>query len=118
MSLKLVKSPTFPLKIDIAAPPEKPVIRGSIVVHAKLLTKPDVRALSEEGLPDEEYLPRIAEGIEGLEDADGNALTGQKAFDEVLTGSWSMYLLPAIVQAFFEQFGEARRKNFRGSRAR
>lgn len=103
---------TFELKIELAIPPEKPQMRGYITVDAIPRTKEEVRALSKEDLSDEDYLRRIAVNIRGLEQ------TGDAAFVEVTTGKLSMWILPAIITAFFEQFGEARRKNALPQRGR
>lgn len=85
---------------------------------AKRLSKPEVKALKDEGVLDDEYIPRICEEILDLEDKDGNALAGQAAFDEVISGAWSQYLVHAIVQAYFESYGEVLTKNGNRSRGR
>lgn len=118
MSLNVKKKvETFSRKIDIAIPPENPMIRGHIDVDYFIRSKPEVKELSELGLSDEEYLPRIAKDIRGLGgDKPEDALAGEAAFTEVLAGPYSMYLVPAIVGAYFDQYGEARRGNSRARR--
>ena len=118
MSLNVKKQvETFTRKIDIAIPPEKPVITGFIEVDYFIKSKPEVKELSDLNLTDEEYLPRIASNIRGLGgEKPEDAITGDAAFVEVLTGKYSMYLVPAIVTDYFEQYGQARRGNSRTRR--
>lgn len=111
------KVDTIEIKIDLAIPPENPVIKGQIAVDCFLLPKDKVKELLESGLDDADFLPKIAKAIRGLGNESG-PIEGKAAFDEVLTGQYSMYLLPAITQAYFEQFGEARRKNSKPLRGR
>lgn len=106
------KVDTFSRRIELAIPPESPQITGHIMVDFKVLSKAEVSALSERGLSDEEYLPQIVEAVHGLGHPETDEeLKGDAAMTEVLTGHYSMYLVPAIVSTYFEQFGEARRGN-------
>jgi hypothetical protein len=108
---------TAPLKIQLAIPPEKPQLEGFITVDAVLRSKPEIKALSEEGLQDHEYLPKIVTGIHGLGHPETDEpLTGEAAFEEALKGRYSMYITAAIVEGYFAQYGEARRGNSRPRR--
>lgn len=110
------KVDTFARKIELAIPPDDPQITGHITVVYKVRSKAEVTELSERGLSDEEYIREIVTSVQGLGDANGNELTGDAAISEVLTGAFSMWLVPAIVAAYFEQYGEARRGNSRKRR--
>lgn len=118
VSFQLKQVNTFEIRIDLAIPPEKPVMRGHIFVDAIPRTREQVKDLADRGLSDEEYLREIAHDIRGLGDSEGNAITGDAAFKEVLDGKFGMYLLPAVIGAYFESFGQARRKNALPQRGR
>ena len=109
---------TFPLKVELAIPPENPVMRGYITVDALIKSKGEFKALAEAELDDTEYFKQIVTAVHGIGDVNGNLLEGEAAMEEVQTGSLSMYYIPAIVSAYFDQYGEARRKNSRTSSRR
>ncbi len=111
------KVDTFSRRIELAIPPENPEISGHITVDFRVRSKADVAQLAERGLPDEEYIPEIVAAVHGLGNPETDEeLSGAAALDEVLTGHYSMYLVPAIVSSYFEQFNEARRGNSRKRR--
>lgn len=118
-TFKLKMIETFPLEIELSIPPENPVMRGKIVCDAIIQTKEQVKALGERELEDTEYFDNIIKAVHGLGAYDSDEpLEGQAALDEVRNGRFSMYFLPAIIQAYFEQYGEARRKNSKSLRRR
>lgn len=106
---------TFPLKVELAIPPERPVMRGYITCDALVRSKEEMRSLAEENLEDPEYFDRLIQAVHGISNEAGTALTGEEALEEVKNGRFSMYFLPAIIGAYFEQYGEARQKNLRKS---
>ena len=115
--LTIKKVETTPIKIAIAIPPENPTIKGSFVGHAKVRSKAENKALLErfqdhegEGDADEALVRELYDRFEGLGNESG-ALEGDAAFNEVLRGPLSAYLTPAVVQAYYEQYGEARQGN-------
>lgn len=112
-SLNLKKKvATFRKRIEIAIPPEKPEIQGHIDVDFKVKSKTEIAELSERGLSDEEYIHEIVDAVHGLGHPETDEeLVGPAAINEVLTGHYSMYLVPAVVATYFEQFAEARRGN-------
>lgn len=116
---------TAPLKITIAIPPENPTIRGYFTGHAKVRSKAENTALleryqdwSEDGDSDESLVRELYDGFSGLGDENGQELSGEAAFDAVLSGPLSAYLVPAVVQAYFAQYGEARQGNSARRRSR
>lgn len=118
------KVDTAPIKISIAIPPENPQIKGSFTGHAKLRSKAENKALLErftnyegDGDADSEMVRELYASFEGLGNEAG-PLEGEAAFTELLTGSLSAYLVPAVVQAYYEQYGEARQGNSKRSRGR
>jgi hypothetical protein len=106
------KVETFTKHIDLAIPPEDPQVKGYITVDYKTRTKAEVMELGERGLSDEEYIHEIVADVHGLGHPETDEeLAGQAAINEVLTGQFSMWLVPAIVHTYFEQYNEARRGN-------
>ncbi len=123
-TLKLAIVATAPIRIGISIPPENPTIKGHFIGHAKLRSKVENKELLEkfgdwegEGDADAALVRELYEGFEGLGDDTGE-LKGEAAFTAVLTGPLSSYLTPAVVQAYFEQYGEARRGNSGKRRSR
>ena len=113
---------TVPLKIEIAIPGGA---RGHFIGNARVRSKADNKALVEryrdfqgEGDPDEGFVRELYDSFTGLGDADGNELTGDAAFEAVLKGPFSAFLTPAVVQAYFAQYGEARMGNSGNPRSR
>ncbi len=123
-TFKIVTKATGPIRIDIAIPPEKPEIKGHFIGHAKIRSKADNKALLEkysdwdgEGDADEAMVRELYDSFEGLGDDTGD-LKGEAAFAAVLSGPLSAYLTPAVVGAYFEQYGDARMGNSRKRRSR
>lgn len=123
-TLKIALAKTAPIRISIAIPPENPTVKGHFIGHAKLRSKVENKELLErfqdfdgEGDADTELVRELYERFEGLGDETGE-LIGEAAFDAVLKGPLSAYLTPAVVQAYFEQYGEARRGNSGKRRSR
>lgn len=116
---------TAPLKITIAIPPENPQVKGYFTGNAKVRSKTENKALLEkyqdwqgEGDSDEALVRELYDSFTGLGDDAGNELSGEAAFDAVLRGPLSSYLTPAVVQAYYEQYGEARQGNSARRRSR
>jgi hypothetical protein len=119
MSLRLKKVDTVEMRINIAIGEGKGAIRGHITGHAKVRSKDEMRELTERDWKDDgEFLRECYARLDGIEDADGNVLTGDDAFTEVCEGQFSMYLLPALCTAYVEQYGEARVGNSSRQRMR
>lgn len=114
----LKKIDTFPLRVELAIPPENPVMKGHLTIDCKVKTKGEVRDLQERGLTDSEYFAEVATAVHGLGTDAGDALEGAAAMAEFTEGRYSMYLLQAFITAYFEQYGEARRKNGQRLRGR
>lgn len=122
VTLTTKKIDTAPLKIAVAIPPENPQIKGYFVGRAKIRSKAENKALFERidsgELSDDEALVReLYEGFDGLANEQGPCV-GEAAFQELLTGHLSAYLVPAVIQAYYEQYGEARQGNSKRSRGR
>ena len=111
-TLLLKKIETFPMKVEVAIPPENPIMRGHVTVHCKVKTKAEVKDLRERELEDKEYFEEVATGVSGLSAPDSDeALEGMEAITEFTEGRYSLYLLNAFVEQYFEQYSDARRKN-------
>lgn len=122
VTLTTKKIDTAPLKIAVAIPPENPQVKGYFVGQAKIRTKAENKALFERieagELSDDEALVReLYASFDGLGNDKGECV-GEAAFTELLTGSLSAYLVPAVIQAYYEQYGEARQGNSKRSRGR
>lgn len=108
---------TLRLRVELAIPPEKPEITGHLDVDYKILPKPEVTGMLDRDLRDEEFLTEVVVDVHGLgSPTSDDELTGQAAIDEVLTGHYSGYLVPAIVRAYVVHYGEARQGNSRKRR--
>ncbi|MDO5625010.1 MAG: hypothetical protein Q4G71_10000 [Pseudomonadota bacterium] len=118
--LKLKKVDTVALPVDIRLPTEKPgeFNTGKITAHVRIRSRDQVRELTERELSDEEVIRELVTAVDGLGDAEGNPVTGDAAIAEVTSGAWSNFLTAAILQAYFDQYGEARVKNSAPSRRR
>ena len=103
MALILNKITTFPLTVKI----DCPAAQGEFTARAKIKTKPENKALLDrieagEMADDADLVRELFDGFEGLPcDA------GQE-FSFVLEGPLSAYLVPALIQAYYEQYGSAR----------
>lgn len=115
--LKLSKATTFSREVKIRLPTDNPIVfnEGVLAVRYNIKSKDEVVALAAQGLSDQEYFDETVNSVDGLGDADGNAITGEAALTETRSGKWSNYLLAAIIGDYFEQYGEARVKNSRPS---
>lgn len=109
---------TAAIKIQVAIPPEKPTVQGFFVGHAIIRSKPEQQALLDrvdnfEFETEEQILREMFTGFEGLgnEASGDNALVGEDAWTELLTGPLSGYLPNAAIQAYYAQYADARRKN-------
>lgn len=104
---------TFDLRINI----DCPLGKGHFTGRAKIRSKPENAVLFErissgELENDEAVLRELYEGFSGLDCEAG------KEFEYVLSGPASAYLAPAAIQAYFEQYGQAKAGNSRPLRAR
>ncbi len=118
ITLKRVKLKTAPLKITVAIPPENPQIKGYITGRAILRSKPENTELFEridsgELSRDEDIVRALYEGFDGLGGEDGEEITGEAAFKDILEGEYSAYLVPAVSQAYYDQYGKARQGNYK-----
>lgn len=113
-TLVLKKVETFPLVIEI----DCAAATGKLTLDCRVMSKPDIVKLQEKGLSDPEYFAEIVTAVHGAPGPDGAELEGKDALDFVTNGPLSAYLLVAFVGAYFEQFGDARRKNGQRLRAR
>lgn len=103
---------TFQMKVHIAIPAENPLIEGFITVDYAVLSPDERDDLNKQKLSDEEYFKRLVKGIHGLGSPDtGEALAGEAAIQEVLKGKYALYLRTAILERYWEQYGEALQGN-------
>ena len=118
--LRLKKVEFVARNVALRLPTENPnsFIEGTLVAKVRLLPKETLKAYAEESLTDAEYCERILIGVEGLADENDQPLTGDAALNEVYKGVWSAFLQNAILQDYWEQYGEARAKNSKPSRGR
>lgn len=137
MALKIKKLETVEVEIKIAIPPVNPKITGTILGHAVVRSKPEIKVLSREmrnvdendeeletepkWSSDEQIIADKTlftqfDGVIVERDGKDVTLTGQEAIDEVANGDLSSYLVPACTRAYFKHFGEeAPAKNSRRS---
>jgi hypothetical protein len=117
VTLVVKKVQTAPLKIMLNV---NGVLNGYFTGHAKLRSKPEIKALSDRMDAEEfkdndaEFMHELYEGFDGLPNSAAGAGVEAKdsdAWDEVLIGPLSSFLSTAAVQAYFAQYGEARKGN-------
>ncbi|ENE1253401.1 hypothetical protein ABM187_003624 [Stenotrophomonas maltophilia] len=118
--LKLKKVAIVCRQVKLRLPTDTPDAfnEGTITVGVKILTKEKLKDLADADLHDTEYLRQILVSVSGLGDEDGNPVEGDAALAEVYNGPWSTYLQNAILQDYWEQYGEVRVKNSKPSRGR
>lgn len=112
-SFVFVDQRTTPITITIDCPRAKGSFKGLAIIRSK----PENKALLEridkgEFEDDAAIVKELYESFEGLPCDAG------KEFECVLEGPASAYLTPAVIQAYYEQYGEGRVKNSKPSRGR
>lgn len=121
-TLKITTISTEPMKIHLAIPPEKPIIKGYITAHAKLRSKAEMKQFGED-IQDNVYdddiavLKEMYTGIDGL-GTDTDNISGDAVWDFLLNDKVGSYIVPALIQAYFDQYNDARQKNSARSRSR
>ncbi|EMT5435850.1 hypothetical protein WMR10_001399 [Stenotrophomonas maltophilia] len=118
--LKLKKTATVSRPVKLRLPTDNPDTfnEGTITVGVKILTKEQLKDLADAEIHDTEYLRQILVSVSGLGDENGNPIEGDEALAEVYTGPWSTYLQNAILQDYWEHYGDVRVKNSKPSRGR
>ena len=111
LTVKSITSFDLTVKINCAA------ANGQFIGKAKIKTKPENKALFEkveagEIEDDAELIRDLFEGFEGLPCEKG------QEFQYVTEGPISAYLVPALIQAYFQQYAEARQGNSKARRGR
>lgn len=101
---------TFPVKVEV----DCPVGKGYVTFDCKVRTPDEVKELRNRGLSDEGYVKELVTDVRGLP----GGLSGQDAINWILNEKAGMWILPAFIDEYFGQFGEARRKNGQRLRAR
>jgi len=118
--LRLTKTETVALLVKLRLPTDNPNAfnEGTITCKVKILSKDRMRELTEQETSDAEYLRLILVSVEGLGDEAGAPINGEAALNEIYDGAWSTFLQAGVLQAYFEQYGDARVKNSKPSRGR
>lgn len=122
--LKLKKVEGISLNVAVRLPTDDPKVfnEGSFTVRLKNIKRGDLEGILErirsDELDDAGLLREHIIEVTGLGDENGDPITGAAALEELLTGSASAYLVPAVVGEFFEHFKDARAKNSKPSRGR
>jgi hypothetical protein len=101
---------TFPLKLEL----DCPVGKGYFTLDCKVRPKKEITALREKNLEDREYFDELVTAVHGCPDG----LEGEAATAWFCEGPVSMWALDGFVNAYFEQYGDARRKNGQKLRGR
>jgi len=100
----------FPLKVEL----ECPVGKGFFTLDCKVKSKPEVVALQDQGLTDREYFDELVNAVHGCPDN----REGAEAMTWFCEGPVSMWALAAFIATYFEQYGDARRRNGQKLRGR
>lgn len=116
-TLMIKKIDTLPVTVDVAIPPEKPVLKGKFVAHAKVRSKDEIKALGERISSgefennDEALLRELYTTFDGLGDAEG-PYDADKAWAFILKGQFSAQLTILLLNRYYEAHSEARQGNF------
>jgi hypothetical protein len=108
---------TAELPIDVSIPDGKTTLKGRFIGHSIIRSKPEQQKLldrvdNNEFDTEEQVLREMFTGFDGIgREGSDQALEGDDAWAEVLTGPLSSFLVPAAMQGYFAQYGDARRKN-------
>ena len=115
-TLHLKSTATFKAEVMLKV---KNVMSGFLTITYPVMSPDEFNAFLEEDLAADQQYERIVIGVEGLPDADtGEVLEGEAAIEAARNGKFAMWIRPAIVGHFIEQYGAARVKNSTQSRAR
>jgi len=118
--LKLSKTSTIARTVSVQLGTDDPGVfnEGTITVRYNILPKSEIIELTNQGTSDHDYIRRVVADVSGLCGDNDQPLSGEAALAEVLDGRLSMYLQRAILDEFFDHFGDVRVKNSRPSRGR
>lgn len=104
---------TIPLKVEF----DNDALKGFITADAVIMSKPQIKQLMDQvetgEIEDDEILVRKL-----YKDFHGLPMSGEEAWEFVLRGPYSNYILSTLVRRYFEHYGEARKGNSLGRRAR
>jgi hypothetical protein len=95
----------IPVEIDCA------VGSGKVIVHCRIKTQEEIDELRNRTNKNADWFDEIAFEAHGFPDSSGEPLDAVEALDLFRKGKLAPYLMDAFISAFFEHYGEARRKN-------
>ena len=126
MTLVIKTAALTPVRIELDLQTDAGPIKGHFTGHARIRSKPELKAfadrlakLAEDGTEDADgiILREMYDRFEGLGNESG-PLTGDAAFEEVLNGKLSVHLTRLALDAYWAQLNGAREGNGRPQRAR
>jgi hypothetical protein len=103
----LKKVETFPLVIEI----DCEIGKGKFTLDCKTKTRPEMQAMLDAGADVDRLFEEVVVAVHGAPDADGTELSGAAALEFFSKGPVSGYTMPAFRDAYWEHYGDARRKN-------
>jgi len=114
---------TDEFKIQLAIPPENPTMRGFVTVGAKVRSKNELKEFGEK-IQANEFEDDIAilqamypGGVKGL-GSDAGPVEGDKVWEFLQTSPVGGFIVPALIEAYFDQYQGARQKNSARLRSR
>lgn len=118
LSIKPVSTDQF--KVHVCIPPENPTMRGYLTVEAKVRSKAELKefgeAITDGGFDDDiAALREMYTRIDGLGN-DAGPVAGEAVWDFLRNDKVGSYLVPALIEAYFDQYQAARQKNSKGRR--
>jgi hypothetical protein len=110
----LKKVETFPLVLEL----DCPLGKGKLTLDCKPKDRASQQAMVDNGAGVEALFDDVVAAVHGAPGDDGEELTGQAALTWFKEGPVSGYTMPNFRDAYWEQFGDARRKNGQKLRGR
>lgn len=112
-AFQFIEAKTTAITIHIDCPRAKGSFKGLAMIRSKPENKALLERIDKGEFEDDSAIVReLYEGFEGLPCEAG------EEFRTILEGPASAYLTPAVIQAYYEQYGEGRVKNSKPSRGR
>ena len=118
----IVPTDTDTFDVHLRIPPENPRMRGFITVTAKVRSKAELKAFGEridagEYDGDIEALRDMFTEIKGL-GTDAGPIEGEAVWEFLQTSKAGSYIVPALIEAYFQQYQQARQGNSQRRRSR
>jgi hypothetical protein len=103
----LKKVETFPLVLEL----DCPLGKGKLTLDCRPRDRASQQSMVDAGVGVEALFDDVVAAVHGAPGEDGEELQGNAALEWFKSGPVSGYTMPNFRDAYWEQFGDARRKN-------